>query len=156
MARQKVACAGLTTLRAQFGTARARLPARTRGKKACERKPLSPGGGAFYFAIRAWGCDRKAPSLAIAVARSTLGPLGAERKPSTAGPWAMKGSRRRGRYARRMISSEPWPKRRTRGRWHLACGRLLGAAVVVVDDGRGAAVLRRPDRLEAAIHLLGP
>lgn len=156
MARQKVACAGLTTLRAEFGTARARLPARSRGKKPCERKPLSPGGGAFYFAIRTWGCDRKVPSFAIAVARSALGLFGADRKPPNAGHWAVEGAHRGCRYARGLISSRPWPKQRVRGHWRLACSRLLGSAAVAVDDGRVAATLRRPDRLEAAIHLFGP
>jgi len=62
----------------------------------------------------------------------------------------MKGSRRRRRrYAQGMISSKPWQKSPTRGHWRLACGRLLGAAGVAVDDGRGAAALRRLDRLEA-------
>lgn len=89
MARQKASCAGLATSRAEFRAARARFPARSQGKKLCERKPPSLGGGAFGLAVGAWGCDRKVPSFAIAVARSALGLLGADREPSNAGRWAM-------------------------------------------------------------------
>lgn len=154
MARQKASCAGLATLRAEFGAARARFPARSQGKKPCERKPSSLGGRAFGVAVRAWGCDRKVPSFAIAVARWALGLLRADRKPSNAGRLAVKGARRRRSYVRGTISSKPWPKQR--GHWRLACRRLLGAAAVAVDGGRGAAVLRRSNRLEAAVHLLSP
>ena len=67
----------------------------------------------------------------------------------TRGASGTEGDRRRRRYAQGMISSKPWQKSPTRGHWRFACGRLLGAAGVAVDDGRGAAALRRLDRLEA-------
>lgn len=107
MARQKASCAGLAALQAEFGTARARFPARSQGKKPCERKPSGLGGRALGLAVRAWGCDRKVLSFAVAIARSALGLLGADRKPSNVGRWAVEGAHRRFRYARGLISSRP-------------------------------------------------